>query len=250
RRVSFNLGCNSVLQLPSNTAITKISQARSRRRSSIAGSADSADGLGLAELAKQADRRAQALLPHGASLALLDSRYAMTALCVKRGLICAMNDTILGANASSDSSEGEHGDGALSQLLLQLPPAPAKGVLKPFAPSPVNAKFLAGGLLEENPEAACDSETLPEDALVPGSASVPAQLALEDQQAPRSAGHPASRKAKRQGKKKSQLKSKRHQRLTPSSNGDGAGLQSQGGAMPTPATVTRHGPIPAASPHV
>ncbi|KAJ2761001.1 hypothetical protein IWQ56_005352, partial [Coemansia nantahalensis] len=200
RRVSFNLDGNSVLHLPSNTAITKISQARLRRNSSSAGSAEGAGDQGLAELAKQADRRAQALLPHGASLELLDSHCPMTALCVKRGHICAMNSDRL-----------EPGSGEIGQLAQLL--APPKGVLKPFAPSPVNAELLAGSFPEEAPERpGATDEALTADAVVPGADGA----AAEDQRAPDSAAHSAGRTAKRPAskKKKSQFK-RRHQRQAP-----------------------------------
>ncbi|KAJ2711995.1 hypothetical protein H4R19_002983 [Coemansia spiralis] len=195
RRVSFNLDGNSVLHLPSNTAIAKISQARSRRSSGSVGSSEGVGDLGLAELAKKADRKAQALLPHGATLELLDSHCPMTALCVRHGHICAMN-----------AGGSEHG-------LLALQLAPPKGVLKPFAPSPVNAKFLAHGLPGEVPE--CPQ---PEDAKQAPDAVVPDGDGAEDQTAPASVGRAPGRKAKRPAskKKKSQFK-KRHQRQAPDS---------------------------------
>ncbi|KAJ2427127.1 hypothetical protein IWW41_003928, partial [Coemansia sp. RSA 2522] len=58
RRVSFNLVGNRVLELPSNTVISKISHARSRRHSGFASSLEGSDGQSLDELAKQADRQA------------------------------------------------------------------------------------------------------------------------------------------------------------------------------------------------
>ncbi|KAJ2130883.1 hypothetical protein IW136_005445 [Coemansia sp. RSA 678] len=137
RRVSFNLVGNRVLELPSNTVISKISHARSRRHSGFASSLEGSDGQSLDELAKQADRQACALLPHGASPDLLDPQWAMTALCVQRGHIRPMNARRPSyADACSEDDNGA----AL--------PMPVKGVLKPFTPSPVNLEFLIHGLPE------------------------------------------------------------------------------------------------------
>ncbi|KAJ2356326.1 hypothetical protein IWW50_003605 [Coemansia erecta] len=138
RRVSFNLVGNRVLELPSNTVMSKISHARSRRHSGFASSLEGADGQSLDDLAKQADRQACALLPHGASPELLDPRCAMTALCVQRGHIRPMNARSL--SYSDGCSEEDNDVMALSM--------PVKGVLKPFTPSPVNAEFLIHGLPE------------------------------------------------------------------------------------------------------
>ncbi|KAJ2451794.1 hypothetical protein EV183_003390 [Coemansia sp. RSA 2336] len=128
RRVSFNLGGNSVRELPSNTVMSKISRARTRRNSGLASSLESADGQS-ADLVKQADRQACAMLPHGASPDLLDPRCTLTALCVERGHIRPMK--LAGQPGSDDSS-------AFS--------LPIKGVLKPYVPSPVNAEFLLNGV--------------------------------------------------------------------------------------------------------
>ncbi|KAJ1858023.1 hypothetical protein GGH12_002437 [Coemansia sp. RSA 1822] len=137
RRVSFNLVSNRVLELPSNTVMSKISHARSRRHSGFASSLEGSDGQSLDELAKQADRQACALLPHGASPDLLDPQCAMTALCVQRGHIRPMN----ARRPSYADAYSEDDNGAAL-------PMPVKGVLKPFTPSPVNLEFLIHGLPE------------------------------------------------------------------------------------------------------
>ncbi|KAJ1951320.1 hypothetical protein FBU59_000232 [Linderina macrospora] len=124
RRVSFNLNNTSVLQLPSNTAISKIAAARNRR--------SSMENMSTMEM-----RQAQALLPHGASPDLLDPGFTMTSLYVKRGHIHALEHLSL-----SDDEEG-------SERL------PVRGVLKPFQPSPVDTKLLMTGL----PSLVPDDET-------------------------------------------------------------------------------------------
>ncbi|KAJ2646338.1 hypothetical protein IWW40_005486 [Coemansia sp. RSA 1250] len=130
RRVSFNLGGNSVLELPSNTVMSKISRARTRRSSGLASSLESADGQSADELAKQVDRQACAMLPHGASPDLLDPRCTLTALCVERGHIRPMKHA---SQLANEDLEGAYG-------------FPIKGVLKPYLPSPVNAEFLLNGV--------------------------------------------------------------------------------------------------------
>ncbi|KAJ2850580.1 hypothetical protein IWW36_001760 [Coemansia brasiliensis] len=136
RRVSFNLGGNSVLELPSNTVMSKISRARTRRHSGLASSLESADGQSADELAKQIDRQACAMLPHGASPELLDPRCTLTALCVQRGHIRPMKSA--SQLGGVDESLDEHASDTL----------PIKGVLKPYAPSPVNTEFLLNGVPE------------------------------------------------------------------------------------------------------
>lgn len=128
RRVSFNLRENTIMQLPSNSAINKIAHARNRRRSSLAEASTSASlqqqGRSPEELAQIAGRKAQAFLPQGASSDLVnreDDEFSLTALYVKRGHIRMFE-------ASADEN------GASQSL-------PVKGVLKPFTPSPVDATF-------------------------------------------------------------------------------------------------------------
>ncbi|KAJ1989777.1 hypothetical protein GGI25_004706 [Coemansia spiralis] len=138
RRVSFNLSDNSVLQLPSNTVINKITHARSRRLSSLSLDTETSVPAPVCaspkELAKMADRQAQAMLPQGASPELLDPRFAMTALYVKDGHIHALDH-------ASDSYTAE-AVCECPEFSGSLPPVPAKGVLKPFTPSPVDASFF------------------------------------------------------------------------------------------------------------
>ncbi|KAJ1832411.1 hypothetical protein LPJ63_003563 [Coemansia sp. RSA 2711] len=124
RRVSFNLGGNRVLQLPSNTALAKITLARSRHLE--------------AEGSPDHDAPARTLLPRGASAELLDSQCNMTALCVQRGHIRPMNADAPGAHL-----------------------APPRGVLKPFTPSPVNLEFLLHGLPESASRDPSDDEAEP-----------------------------------------------------------------------------------------
>ncbi|KAJ1887380.1 hypothetical protein LPJ81_006525, partial [Coemansia sp. IMI 209127] len=151
RRVSFNLGENSVRQLPSNSAISKITQARSHKLSSgISPPAPSNNGGSYSlsddcltccedfeEQARVAERRAKSMLPQGASHELLDPRFAMTALYVKNGHIRAIEPSLL----SSDYGADEHSDDHVEQPLSS---APTRGVLKPFAPSPIDASFFGG----------------------------------------------------------------------------------------------------------
>ncbi|KAI8323737.1 hypothetical protein GQ54DRAFT_95599 [Martensiomyces pterosporus] len=128
RRVSFNLRDTTVLQLPSNTVISKIANARNRRSSSLT--------LDVNKLeADAADRQAQALLPHGASPELLDPGFSMTSLYVKRGHIHSLDHhySVGGSGSMDDSGQNAAG-------------LPVKGVLKPFMPSPVDTKLLMNGL--------------------------------------------------------------------------------------------------------
>ncbi|KAJ2891316.1 hypothetical protein GGI21_005891, partial [Coemansia aciculifera] len=113
RRVSFNLRENTTIQFPSNATIGKIAQACSKRRASLVESS-SGGGKSYEELAQMADRKAQALLPRGASSELfrVDDGFAMTALYVKRGHI-----RLLDHGAAED-----------------VRARPVKGVLKPFTP--------------------------------------------------------------------------------------------------------------------
>ncbi|KAJ1802058.1 hypothetical protein LPJ75_006303, partial [Coemansia sp. RSA 2598] len=128
RRVSFNLRENSVLQLPSNAAIGKIASARAKRRLSLSAEVDK----------HLADMRAKALLPHGASPDLLDPGFAMTSLYVKRGHIHSLEQQhALGLSPGSDAVINEIG----LRMGSSAPGVPVKGVLKPFAPSPVHASF-------------------------------------------------------------------------------------------------------------
>ncbi|KAJ2485221.1 hypothetical protein IWW47_005585, partial [Coemansia sp. RSA 2052] len=126
RRVSFNLRENTVMQFPSNATIGKIAQACSKRRASLIESSANG-GKSYEELAQMADRKAQALLPRGASSELfrVDDGFAMTALYVKRGHIRLL----------------DHGNGGVEDAGGRS--APVKGVLKPFTPSPINSTFLA-----------------------------------------------------------------------------------------------------------
>ncbi|KAJ2857939.1 hypothetical protein FB639_005961, partial [Coemansia asiatica] len=134
RHVSFNLRENSVLQLPSNSAIGKIASARAKRRLSLS-----------AELDRHlADTRAKALLPHGASPDLLDPGFAMTSLYVKRGHIHSLEKqhTLALSPASSDTAIDDIGLKIGSSATCM----PVKGVLKPFTPSPVHASFYMNEL--------------------------------------------------------------------------------------------------------
>ncbi|PIA14219.1 hypothetical protein COEREDRAFT_82892 [Coemansia reversa NRRL 1564] len=160
RRVSFNLNENSVLRLPSNTAISKISQARNKRHNNVASSIEEGNGLDLIDVNRRADRQAQALLPHGASPELLDSNCAMTALYVKRGHICIMDNSRTGDNTESD--ENYETASEATTAFPRPPPMPTKGVLKPYDPSPVNTEFLIHGLPEEMLEDS-DAEHLQQD---------------------------------------------------------------------------------------
>ncbi|KAJ2744727.1 hypothetical protein GGI20_002742 [Coemansia sp. BCRC 34301] len=120
RRVSFNLRENTTMQFPSNATISKIAQACSKRRASLIESCSNG-GKSYEELAQMADRKAQALLPRGASSELFRADkdgFALTALYVKRGHIRLFD---------------HHGSRSM----------PVKGVLKPFTPSPINSSFLA-----------------------------------------------------------------------------------------------------------
>ncbi|KAI7827230.1 hypothetical protein BX661DRAFT_182893 [Kickxella alabastrina] len=133
RRVSFNLSENSVLQLPSNAAIGKIANARARRRLSLSGELDGGlSDKSTDEVEQLADRRAKALLPHGASPDLLDPGFAMTSLYVKHGHIHALDH---GHGSSSSGSEETAENGLAAALYV-------KGVLKPYAPSPIHASFF------------------------------------------------------------------------------------------------------------
>ncbi|KAJ2082393.1 hypothetical protein H4R24_001629 [Coemansia sp. RSA 988] len=160
RRVSFNLNENSVLRLPSNTAISKISQARNKRNHNLASSMEEGSSLDLVDVTRRADRQAQALLPHGASPELLDINCAMTALYVKRGHICIMDSSKTGDNAESDENYDTAPEAGAAYL--RPSPMPAKGVLKPYDPSPVNTEFLIHGLPEEMLEDS-GGERLPQD---------------------------------------------------------------------------------------
>ncbi|KAJ2795763.1 hypothetical protein H4R20_005765, partial [Coemansia guatemalensis] len=160
RRVSFNLNENSVLRLPSNTAISKISQARNKRNHSVASSMEEGSNMDLIDATRKADRQAQALLPHGASPELLDLNCAMTALYVKRGHICIMDSSKSSDNAESD--ENYEAAPETAAAYPRPPPMPAKGVLKPYDPSPVNTEFLIHGLPEEILEGS-DNERLQQD---------------------------------------------------------------------------------------
>ncbi|KAJ2394476.1 hypothetical protein GGI23_004672, partial [Coemansia sp. RSA 2559] len=152
RRVSFNLGENSVRLLPSNSAISKITQARSHKLlSGISPPAPPSNNGGsyslsddcltccedFEEQARVAERRAKSMLPQGASHELLDPRFAMTALYVKNGHIRATEPLLL----SSDCGTDEHADDRAEQPFSS---APTRGVLKPFAPSPIDASFFGG----------------------------------------------------------------------------------------------------------
>ncbi|KAJ2723691.1 hypothetical protein GGI07_002486 [Coemansia sp. Benny D115] len=135
RRVSFNLRDNSVLQLPSNAAIGKIASARARHRLSLSGELDGGLGGRTPDENEQlADRRARALLPHGASPDLLDPSFAMTSLYVKRGHIHALEHHYL--------SPGDNSGLSLSINEAEGMAATVKGVLKPFTPSPVDSSFF------------------------------------------------------------------------------------------------------------
>ncbi|KAJ2470792.1 hypothetical protein GGI02_002698 [Coemansia sp. RSA 2322] len=89
RRVSFNLKENTVVQFPSNATLGKIALACSKRRSSLVEWTSTLPDKSQAELAVIADRKAQALLPSGASTELfhVGDGFALTALYVKRGHI-------------------------------------------------------------------------------------------------------------------------------------------------------------------
>ncbi|KAJ2663829.1 hypothetical protein IWW48_001095 [Coemansia sp. RSA 1200] len=177
RRVSFNLSENSVHHFPSNNAISKITQARSQKLSGISPPSSSngssngrasnmvgEDALSgcedFEELARVAERKAKSMLPQGASHDLLDPRFAMTALYVKNGHIRALERKpssslplpLLASSANGNNSGDDHssGDWAGPLPAALLSAAPPRGVLKPFAPSPIDASFFQGdGILGE-----------------------------------------------------------------------------------------------------
>ncbi|KAJ2686782.1 hypothetical protein GGH99_003403 [Coemansia sp. RSA 1285] len=167
RRVSFNLGENSIHHFPSNNAISKITQARSQKLSGISPPSSSSgrgssmmgeDALSgcedFEELARVAERKAKSMLPQGASHDLLDPRFAMTALYVKNGHIRALERKpssslplpLLASSTNGNNSGDDHysGDWAGSLPAALLSAAPPRGVLKPFAPSPIDASFFQG----------------------------------------------------------------------------------------------------------
>ncbi|KAJ2089758.1 hypothetical protein IW138_003214 [Coemansia sp. RSA 986] len=160
RRVSFNLGENSVRHLPSNSAISKITQARSHKLSSSSGMSPSNSSYGMSddsmsccedfeEQARVAERKAKSMLPQGASHDLLDPRFTMTALYVKNGHIRALDRKPSPPGMSlSDYGADDYSDDRTGQALLSS--APTRGVLKPFTPSPIDVSFFeSGGMLGE-----------------------------------------------------------------------------------------------------
>ncbi|KAJ2784269.1 hypothetical protein GGI15_002318 [Coemansia interrupta] len=161
RRVSFNLSENSVLQLPSNSAIGKIASARARRRQSLNGELDPEFGdKSMDEIEKQADRRGRALLPHGATPELLDPGFAMTSLYVKRGHIHSL-DSDRNSDYPHPHTHHHHGHSDSSSTSddggLHVNPV-VKGVLKPFTPSPVHASFYIKDILGSENKDGFDEE--------------------------------------------------------------------------------------------
>ncbi|KAJ2864932.1 hypothetical protein GGH94_002579 [Coemansia aciculifera] len=214
RRVSFNLRENMTMQFPSNATIGKIAQACSKRRASLIESC-STGGKSYEELAQIADRKAQAMLPRGASSELfrVDDGFAMTALYVKRGHIRLLDHGCHSGSVVEDSV-------ARSQ--------PVKGVLKPFTLLPANNGLLVA--------AACSTRSKRHgnasdgDVPLPASdaATITTNITLGVAAAAATATGNASRKQGKSGKKrKSRSKS---------GAGSGAGVDLPS-ALPLPASV-------------
>ncbi|KAJ2877026.1 hypothetical protein GGH93_000290 [Coemansia aciculifera] len=214
RRVSFNLRENMTMQFPSNATIGKIAQACSKRRASLIESC-STGGKSYEELAQIADRKAQAMLPRGASSELfrVDDGFAMTALYVKRGHIRLLDHSCHSGSVVEDSV-------ARSQ--------PVKGVLKPFTLLPANNGLLVA--------AACSTRSKRHgnasdgDVPLPASdaATITTNITLGVAAAAATATGNASRKQGKSGKKrKSRSKS---------GAGSGAGVDLPS-ALPLPASV-------------
>ncbi|KAJ2489750.1 hypothetical protein IWW37_003735 [Coemansia sp. RSA 2050] len=216
RRVSFNLRENTIMQFPSNATIGKIAQACSKRRASLIESCSN-DGKSYEELAQIADRKAQAMLPRGASSELfrVDDGFAMTALYVKRGHIRLLDHGAHNGSVAEDSAARS---------------LPVKGVLKPFTllPSssdPVVAEACSARSKRHGSASAGDVPPPASD-----TASATTNISIGAAAATTATGN-ASRKQGKSGKKrKSRSKS---------GAGSGAGADMPS-ALPLPVSVASH----------
>ncbi|KAJ2689633.1 hypothetical protein IWW39_001339 [Coemansia spiralis] len=216
RRVSFNLRDNTVMQFPSNATIGKIAQACSKRRASLIESCSNG-GKSYEELAQIADRKAQAMLPRGASSELfrVDDGFAMTALYVKRGHIRLLDHGAHNGSVAEDSA-------ARSQ--------PVKGVLKPFTLLPSSSDRVVAEACSTRSKRHGSASV--GDMPLPASdaASVTTNISIGAAAAATATGN-ASRKQGKSGKKrKSRSKS---------GAGSGAGVDLPS-ALPLPVSVVSH----------
>ncbi|KAJ2804922.1 hypothetical protein H4S07_004132 [Coemansia furcata] len=214
RRVSFNLRENTIMQFPSNATIGKIAQACSKRRASLIESCSNG-GKSYEELAQIADRKAQAMLPRGASSELfrVDDGFAMTALYVKRGHIRLLDHGCHSGIAVEDSVARSH---------------PVKGVLKPFTLSPADN----GPLVAEACSTRSKRHGVANDGDVPlpvtDTATVTANSTFGAAASATATGDTSRKQGKGGKKRKSRSKS---------GAGSGAGVDLPS-ALPLPAPVT------------
>ncbi|KAJ2056039.1 hypothetical protein GGH13_007662 [Coemansia sp. S155-1] len=214
RRVSFNLRENTTLQFPSNATIGKIAQACSKRRASLIESCSNG-GKSYEELALIADRKAQALLPRGASSELfrVDDGFAMTALYVKRGHIRLLDHGCHGGSVIEDSTRSQ----------------PVKGVLKPFTLSPTdNGPLVAAACSARSKRHGSPSDV---DVPLPASDSATATTNITLGVAASAAATATGNASRKQGKSGKKRKSRSK---TGAGSGTGVDLPS---ALPLPVSV-------------